>query len=177
MERLAMSSQRPTSLSNECDNSTSRAVYAAERARLLFGCYRKGDANDPETYAAAIAAVLSQYDAETIRYVTDPRTGIASKTTFMPNPGEVKRACEEHEGPTRRAIQREAAEQRQIAERKLLMAPAGPKKTYEEIVAECRAMGLMIGHARHASQTSVAEFCEKFGITPEQFDALPDSKR
>jgi hypothetical protein len=35
----------------------------------------------------------------------------------------------------------------------------------------------MIGHARHASQTSVAEFCQKFGITPEQFDALPDSKR
>jgi hypothetical protein len=26
---------------------------AAQRAALLFGCYRRGDANDPETYSAA----------------------------------------------------------------------------------------------------------------------------
>jgi hypothetical protein len=36
------------------------ASYAAERARLLLGCYRTGDANDPETYVAAITAILSR---------------------------------------------------------------------------------------------------------------------
>ncbi len=33
--------------------------FAAERAALLLGCYRRGDANYPETYSAAIAAVLT----------------------------------------------------------------------------------------------------------------------
>jgi hypothetical protein len=64
---------------------------------MLFGCYRRGDANDPETYVAAISAVLSLYDAELIREVTDPRTGIQTAEkhmTFMPNAGELKVYCE-----------------------------------------------------------------------------------
>jgi hypothetical protein len=68
-----------------------------ERARMLFGCYRRGDANDPETYVAAISAVLAIYPTDLIREVTDPRTGIQTTErfeTFMPNAGELKRYCE-----------------------------------------------------------------------------------
>lgn len=176
MDRLEMSSPQPTNSSNECDNSMSRAVYAAERARLLFGCYRKGEANDPETYAAAIAAVLADYSPETIRHVTDPRTGIASKTTYMPNPGEVKRACEDYERPMRRALEQEAAERRQIDERKRLMPPDGPKKTYEELVADCRARGLMIGGKSPPVVQPLDDWLEQMGITREQFDAVPNAK-
>jgi hypothetical protein len=64
---------------------------------MLFGCYRRGDANDPETYVAAIAAVLALYDTDLIREVTDPRSGIQTTErfeTFMPNAGELKRYCE-----------------------------------------------------------------------------------
>jgi hypothetical protein len=64
---------------------------------MLFGCYRRGDANDPETYVAAVAAVLARYDAELIREVTDPNTGIQTAEkymTFMPNAGELKVYCE-----------------------------------------------------------------------------------
>lgn len=64
---------------------------------MLFGCYRRGDANDPDTYVAAIAAVLSLYDTDLIREVTDPRTGIQTAEkhiAFMPNPGELKAHCE-----------------------------------------------------------------------------------
>lgn len=68
--------------------------FAAKRARLLFGCYRKGDANDPETYTAAITAILADYDDEVIVHVTDPRTGIARTNKFMPNPAEVAEACD-----------------------------------------------------------------------------------
>lgn len=73
------------------------AAYAAERARLLSGCYRRGDANDPEIYISALTAVLSIYDADLIREVTDPRTGIQTTekfATFMPNVGELKIYCE-----------------------------------------------------------------------------------
>ena len=38
---------------------------ALKRARLLFGCYRKSDAADPETYVMAVSAMLAQFDRET----------------------------------------------------------------------------------------------------------------
>ena len=69
---------------------------AATRATMLLGCYRKGDANDPDTYVAAIAAILSEYSVEVVQHVTDPRTGIARKSTFMPSIPEVDKACMEH---------------------------------------------------------------------------------
>jgi hypothetical protein len=64
---------------------------------VLFGSYRRGDANDPDSYVAAIAAVLALYDAELMREVTDPRTGIATTekfASFMPNAGELKIYCD-----------------------------------------------------------------------------------
>lgn len=90
--------QRETS-SRSYGHSTSQvqAEYAATRAQLLFGCYRRGDANDPDTYVRAIAAVLSLYDTDLIREVTDPRSGIQTTEkhmTFMPQPGELRLYCE-----------------------------------------------------------------------------------
>jgi hypothetical protein len=64
---------------------------------VLFGSYRRGDANDPDAYVAAIAAVLSGYETDLIREVTDPRTGICTTEkymSFMPNAGELKVYCE-----------------------------------------------------------------------------------
>lgn len=72
-------------------------AYATERARLLFGSYRRGDANDPEIYVRAVTAVLACYDFELMREVTDPRTGIMTTEkymSFMPNPGELKVYCD-----------------------------------------------------------------------------------
>jgi hypothetical protein len=46
---------------------------------------------------ASIAAVLSMYDTDLIREVTDPRTGIMTSEkymSFMPNAGELKVYCE-----------------------------------------------------------------------------------
>lgn len=69
---------------------------AIKRTALLFGCYRKGDANDPEIYTAAVAATLADYSAEVIEYVTDPRTGLPSKLKWLPTVAEVREACESH---------------------------------------------------------------------------------
>lgn len=71
-----------------------QVTYAAERAKLLFGSYRKGDANDPDTYVAAITAVLSEYPPDVVKRVTDPRLGIARKSKFMPNLCELSEACD-----------------------------------------------------------------------------------
>lgn len=67
-----------------------------QRAMVLFGCYRRADAADPETYTAAIAAILSEYEREVVAYVTDPRTGLPRKSNFLPTVCEVDKACSEH---------------------------------------------------------------------------------
>lgn len=67
--------------------------YAAQRAKLLLGCYRTGDANDPETYVAAITAVLARYPEEVITQVTHPVTGLPSKKGWLPTVKEVAGAC------------------------------------------------------------------------------------
>ena len=59
----------------------------------MFGCYRKADANDPDTYVAAVAAILAEYDSEIIRIVTDPRQGIARESKWMPNIAELDEFC------------------------------------------------------------------------------------
>lgn len=89
--------QRTTSSQHSNHSTTQHQTYAASRAKLLFGCYRRGDANDPDIYVAAMAAVLARYDADLIREVTDPNTGIQTREkfmTFMPNAGELKVHCE-----------------------------------------------------------------------------------
>ena len=73
-----------------------RALLAAQRAAILFGCYRRGDANDPEIYTAAITAILAEYPPEVIQHVTDPRTGIARKIKFLPSIPELDEACKEY---------------------------------------------------------------------------------
>lgn len=83
----------PSSISQP-QPSAEQTSFAAKRALILFGCYRKGDANDPETYTAAITAVLAEYSPEVIQRVTDPRTGLPRTMKFMPNVAEVSEACE-----------------------------------------------------------------------------------
>jgi hypothetical protein len=101
MENERYTTQRGTSRQasqQESGSSTNqRLSYATSRAEVLFGCYRRGDANDPDRYVAAIAAVLTLYDFELMREVTDPRTGIMTTekfASFMPNAGELKVYCE-----------------------------------------------------------------------------------
>lgn len=60
----------------------------------MFGCFRKGDANDPETYTAAVTAVLADYPEEVIEFATHPVTGIARVMKFLPNPAEVSDFCD-----------------------------------------------------------------------------------
>lgn len=92
-------------------------VYAAERSRLLFGCYRKGDANDPDTYVAAVTAVLAKYPRDVIRSVTHPASGLPTKLKFLPSVAEVHDACEELMTARREEAARKKRIERQLAER------------------------------------------------------------
>jgi hypothetical protein len=73
--------------------------YAGQRAKLLLGCYRTGDANDPATYVAAITAVLARFPRDVITAITHPVTGLPSKKDWLPTVKEVYEACNEAFAP------------------------------------------------------------------------------
>lgn len=128
--------------------------------------------------------MLAEYPEETIKHVSDPRTGLPSNPmvnhdtgqvwTGLPDVADVRRACERHYLPTRRKIEMEAQARQQLAERKTLAITDGrPRKTYEELVADCRARGLNIG-PKQSSVQAVDAFLQEHGVSREAFDALPD---
>jgi hypothetical protein len=83
----------------------------------MFGCFRKGDANDPETYVAAITSTLARYPESVIIAVTHPGSGLPITRDFLPSVKEVYEACEARMGPHRQAeIWRKQVE-KQLAER------------------------------------------------------------
>ena len=79
----------------ESRSGLGQVSWAAERTGILFGCYRRGEANDPEIYTMAIAATLAEYPREVVEHVTDPRTGLPAKLKFLPSVAEVREACED----------------------------------------------------------------------------------
>jgi hypothetical protein len=90
-----------------------------DRTRILIGCFRTGEAADPEVYVTAISAVLAQYPEQVVRDVTDPIIGLPSRSKWLPTVSEVREACEA-------LVQRERdaeARQRQYAETQRLIAP------------------------------------------------------
>lgn len=99
------------------DRRQARAEYAAERARLLFGQFRKGDANDPTTYTASIAAVLAGYPDDVVRQATDPRSGLGAHLSWLPTVKEVHDFCREIVDAEAQAARRERDLEHQIASR------------------------------------------------------------
>jgi len=107
-------------------------AYAAERARLLLGCYRRADAADPDTYVAAITAVLARYPQDVIRAVTHPTSGLPIQKDFLPNVREVYLACEAIQHPRREAKARQKRIQKQLEERAEFEAPKKRGNTASE---------------------------------------------
>lgn len=63
-------------------------------ARRLFGSFRKGEANDPETYVAAVLTILMDYPDEIVNEVCHPSRGLPATCDFLPTMKELKTACE-----------------------------------------------------------------------------------
>lgn len=148
----------------------------AKFAKLLLGCFRTGEANDPAVYSGAVIAALSDYPLDVVRQVVDPRNGIPCKSKWLPTVFEIKEECEAIMAPRRREEERLAREE----ERKKTLPPPvdrTSRPTYAELVERCQADGLMIGPRRVVGGgVSPAEVREKYGISQEQWNAIPDAK-
>lgn len=109
---------------------------AVERAKILAGCYRKADAADPEVYAGAVAAVLSEYSPDIVQQVTDPRSGLPSSSQWLPTVKEVRDACEAIDGQRRRIAAMAAREEEQLVERRKFEETKKTKPTYDDLKAK-----------------------------------------
>jgi len=125
---LTISAERLPALMAQQEALTS---YAAERARLLLKCYRTGEANDPETFVAAVTLILSRYPESVITSVTHPESGLPVKYNWIPTLKEVKDACEESFAPIRanEARLKRIKEQMEMRERE----DRGEKPTLEQL--------------------------------------------
>jgi hypothetical protein len=95
--------------------STCSEPLAADRARILFGCYRRGDAEDREIYVGAVCAILASYPEAVARRVTDPRTGLPGTSHYLPTVADVRAACEREMEPVRAEHRRKLQRQRNQA--------------------------------------------------------------
>jgi len=158
------------------------------RARILIGCYRRDDAADPEVYAGALVAILTGYPEEIVLTVTDPRTGIAGRSQWLPTIAEVRSACEKEatkrfeidrrqsrsddvlalppmsaeDAERRKAVVRKWRQEMEV--RKWADETLNPPKLYEMDVRQCK--GDLRDRVEAAANAHIAELVEKYKSTP-----------
>lgn len=151
LPNVAPSQQHLTSTFADSEAQREKMTQVAELAKVLLGCYRTGDANEPEIYSGGVIAVLSEYPAEVVRKVVDPRRGLPARCKWLPSIAEIKEALEAEMAPIRRQREWEASEARRRAQleqteewnRTRFLPPSAPRQrqyTYAE--------ALEMGHAR-----------------------------
>ena len=90
-------SQNSTHTSSDSPRlSAAKLALASRCARILFGCYGRNDANDPDVYVTAAAAVLSHFPEDLIIEATSPDQGmqVLQFKKFPPNVGEIRSYCD-----------------------------------------------------------------------------------
>lgn len=114
-------SSKPTN--GENSKSTQDQAYFLQKAKTIFSCYRKDEVQNPETYLAAVTAVLSEYPIHVVDYVCDPRTGITGNQIWLPSVAEIKTACENQYNRIMRDEERRVRIERQFKERETDLVP------------------------------------------------------
>ncbi len=155
-----------------------------KRAQLLLGCFRKGDAADPDTYVAAISVVLANYPDDIVAQVTDPMRGLASRSNFLPNVKEVRDACEAIATDRSRRMQEAIHVEKQLRERAEREAEqTRSRPTYAELQARCEAAGFPIGKRDPSYRPSLEskakaakEFRDKFDVPDDVWRMIPDAR-
>jgi hypothetical protein len=90
-----------------------------ERTRVFLSCFpQQGQADNPAIFVTAVARLLSTYSDEVVEAVTDPATGLPSRSRYRPALAEIKEACEAHLAPARRSSERSERVKQQLADRR-----------------------------------------------------------
>ena len=153
------------------------------QVRLFAGCFRRGEGDDPEVFMQACEHIFRNYPPEIVQQVIDPHNGLPSKQNFFPTAHEIKQAFDDALAPQRRAAFWKAKDEevrRQFAEREAYEQQRASNPRKEEVEAKLKAAGYWRDHRGKLQigappvRLTVGQFCEKYGITKEQFDVIPN---
>ena len=173
---LSVAASKTLSPDSRKQKSEFEKAQVMRAARSLLGCYRTGDANDPEVYISAIVRVFSVYSIDVIHAVADPLTGLPSRVKWLPTVVEVREACEEAQHRARwlnefnEGMKAQIEERRRVDEFKRLNPP---KETWEQTKADLKRRGFHCGE-RPRKEITAAEIMAKHGVSQEQWDAIPN---
>lgn len=160
-----------------------KEVVLDRQVRLFAGCFRRGEGDDPEVFMEACRHIFKNYSPEIVQQVIDPHNGLPSKQNFFPTAHEIKQAFDDALAPQRRAAFWKAKDEevrRQFAEREAYEQQRASNPRKEEVEAKLKAAGYWRDHRGKLQvgappvRLTVGQFCEKYGITKEQFDAIPN---
>jgi hypothetical protein len=165
----------------ESSESLARAEHAATLAARLFSYYPPPDVGDPEEVLRGAVKIFLMYPREAVDAVCDPTRGLPSTLKWAPKLAEIRSALEEAMVPINWRLQQEQLAQQataQIAERKPLQLTDGRERpTYDDLRAQCHAVGLMIGpKGSRMPPADPSATAKKYGLSRAQWDALPNRK-
>jgi hypothetical protein len=151
-------------------------------AARLFDYYPPPDVGDPKVLLSGAVQIFLKYPAEAVDAVCDPVSGLPSTSKWAPNLAEIRSALDAEMVPIKWRQQQEhlmIEAERQIAARQPLQITDGRQRpTYEELRQRCADAGLMIGpKGRQSLRENPAKIREKYSLSQEQWDALPNAKR
>jgi hypothetical protein len=123
---------------------------------------------------AAVVRVFMAYSVEIAHAVADPLNGLPSRLKWPPTIAEIREACDARVRPAVAYVDEwEQRSRLQLEERLRLEHFKGPKETLEETKADMIQRGFKWGGKVEITETA-DQVCHKFGITTEQWDAIPD---
>ena len=96
MEKLKSPAEAASHQSTTESPEPLKKLTVLQCMKVLFSSYRVDQYSDPEGFKVNIGLVLEQYPDETIRFVTDPRTGVQRRCAWPPSVKEVVDACDAH---------------------------------------------------------------------------------
>lgn len=157
---LAHSSQPLTNssrtLTQGSQSTAEKAAFSTERARLLLGQFQRGKADDPATFTAGVAAILSRYSCEVVCRATDPRIGLALKYDWLPTLRQVYEECEIHAERERIAERRRTELRQQLQRREAEREPPSEEER-RRVAARLEEFNLAMGRRTAAQRRAEAE--------------------
>jgi hypothetical protein len=157
------------------DPSADRTTVNASIAAMLGGFRSmRQEGEDLQSVATVTRAVLREFPAWAI---TQGCLKIARRETkidprYAPNDSQIHEVVQAIVAPYR-----ENMEMAQSLLAASVEQSPKPRPTYDELMASCRADGLMIGGKPNDPRKAAAEFQAANGVSKEQWDAIPDAKR
>jgi len=140
-------------------------AYCLRKAKAICGCYRRDEAHDPETFAAALALVLSEFTVAVIEYAVDPRTGVSTEYRMgLPQVGQIHEFCERAEERQRRLAEPTRPIRHYIPPPQFVRPGQVDSTMFAKLVAEGKARSRPIGRF----ETVDDQWNRGVGIMPER---------